>query len=123
MNGPHCPRCGSSKNWERYSDGEDAIICGNQISRQISVNAPAQIGPCGYVHWLRNAPAEEKPRDPPLEEIQRADAEWALLEKRARVRALVLAALHNESWKRFDILVVACEALDDQIEAIGKPVI
>ena len=113
MRGPHCPKCGYHNGWAPYANG-DALRCENEDTKAIQ---------CGYIHWLRNAPADA-PRIPGSNQIDVAHDR--VLKKRLRVRALVHVMLQSAQplptrggIVDVDAYVRVAEHIDAAIEAIG----
>jgi hypothetical protein len=132
INGPHCPKCGFADRWVWYSgpkDNPDALRC-------TWGESGADVG-CGYIYWRRNAPPTE-PTSKEAVAARRAEyerqeaaamAKIALEDRRARVRALVMAmagrndiffhdsagSCHRVAAEVVDLAIY----MDERIESIG----
>jgi hypothetical protein len=131
MEGPHCPKCGAHNLWAHYSGPEenpDALRCTNGASG-------LYVG-CSYIYWRRNAPASEPTsiasaaaaREDYLRQQRETIVREALEDRRARVRALVLATLQGNPYIAYaDIsgkptppqIVLFAQELDTLIESVG----
>lgn len=97
MNGPHCPKCGFCNGWADYANG-DALRC-----EVFTVNTTTgTTGPCGYIHWLKNAPADETKANQLNDEARGILSLNQRAEKRKRVRALVHLLIACPDYRVFD---------------------
>jgi hypothetical protein len=125
VNGPHCPKCGFSNQWDYYSGSDaqnpDALRCMTRTADVVS----GIDHPCGYIYWRRNAPADAYQSSPDdWRDLQRQSmAHQEMLARRARVRTLTIELIRAAGRKEILIadpvaFVVLASRLDDAIEAL-----
>lgn len=129
--GPHCPKCGSHSDWAEYAGG-DALQCRAEVLYTADPRDDSHFGPCAYIHWLRNAPAETladraAATAAALDAGRAQNEKWALQQRRKRVRKLVHSLLlsprqtiyHNDRGPNPINVIDIAMRIDADIEAIG----